>query len=91
MFLEVNADHQRMLDALKAPEHDSLDWIAVLPPHISKDESSWGKFQVDHGSCSGRQIPKSDLGQFLVDCLDMPEHYHQQCGLAYPVIATAAP
>lgn len=31
-FLDLNADHQRMYDALK---ESGLKWIAVFPPHIS--------------------------------------------------------
>lgn len=31
-FVDLNADHQRMLDAIKESE---LKWIAVLPPHIA--------------------------------------------------------
>lgn len=32
MFVDVNADHQRMYDALKA---SSLKYVAVFPPHIA--------------------------------------------------------
>lgn len=31
-FLDINADHQRMFDAIK---ESGLKWIAVLPPHIT--------------------------------------------------------
>merc|ERR1711928_71985 len=47
--------------------------------------------QVDHGSSPGRFIPKPDLGQFMIECLDQKEHYHQLCGLAFPVIQSHTP
>jgi hypothetical protein len=31
-FLDLNADHQRMLDCLTA---SGLKWVAVLPPHFT--------------------------------------------------------
>lgn len=31
-FVDLNEDHKRMLEIIKA---SPLDWIAVLPPHIS--------------------------------------------------------
>lgn len=78
MFKGLNADHQRMLDILK--KEDSLKWIAVLPPHIADTPS--GKYTVTHGSSPGRAISKRDLGAFLVECLENPEHYNKLCGLA---------
>ncbi|KAK4036371.1 flavin reductase (NADPH) [Daphnia magna] len=85
-FAEINADHKRMLETLQSPKYESLDWIAVLPPHIADEPSSNNQFKVNHGSSPGRQVPKSDLGQFMVECLSQPEHYHQLCGLAYPTL-----
>jgi hypothetical protein len=38
-FHDLNADHQRMLDCLKA---SGLKWVAVLPPHLT------GNCQVLH-------------------------------------------
>lgn len=32
IFNNINADHQRMFDAIK---ESGLKWIAVLPPHIA--------------------------------------------------------
>lgn len=86
-FAEINADHKRMLDVLQDPKYQSLDWVGVFPPHIADEPSSNNQFKVEHGSSPGRQIPKSDLGQFMFECLSQPEHYHQQCGLAYPVLS----
>lgn len=74
-----------MLDLLQMPKYESLSWVAVLPPHIADEPSSNGQFKVVHGSGPGRQIPKWDLAQFLFDSLWQPEHYHQLCGLAFPV------
>ena len=86
-FAEINADHKRMLDTLTSPKYQSLDWIAVCPPHIADEPSSNGQFKINHGSSPGRQIPKWDLGLFMFDCLSQPEHYRQQCGLAYPILS----
>lgn len=85
-FAEINADHKRMLDILQSPKYESLDWVAVLPPHIANEPSSNNQFKVNHGSSPGRQIPKWDLGQFMVECLSEPEHHHQLCGLAFPTL-----
>jgi len=90
-FQEVHADHVRMLKSLQSPEYETLNWVAVLPPQISDEESSNGQFQVVHGSSPGRFIPKPDLGQFMIECLDQKEHYHQLCGLAFPVIQSHTP
>jgi hypothetical protein len=38
-FRDLNADHQRMLDCLKA---SGLKWVAVLPPHLT------GNIQILH-------------------------------------------
>ena len=43
-----------------------------------------GNYEIKHGSSPGRAISKYDLGFFLVDCLDKPEHYHQMVGIAKP-------
>lgn len=85
-FAEINADHKRMLEALQNPKYQSLDWIAVYPPHIADEPSSNNQFKVNHGSSPGRQIPKWDLGQFMFECLSNPEHYHKHCGLAFPTM-----
>lgn len=86
-FAEINADHKRMLDVLQDLKYQSLDWVGVFPPHIADEPSSNNQFKVSHGSSPGRQIPKSDLGQFMFECLNQPEHYHKKCGLAYPVLS----
>lgn len=90
-FQEVHSDHVRMLNFLRSPEYESLDWVAVLPPQIADEESSNGQFAVVHGSCPGRFIPKPDLGQFMVECLDQKQHYHQLCGLAFPALQSHTP
>ncbi len=81
MFKDLNADHQRMFDQLK--KEDTLKWIAVLPPHIADTPS--GPYTVKHDSSPGRAISKRDLGTFLVESLNNPEHYQQVCGLATTV------
>jgi len=78
MFHEINADHQRMFNALKSSE---LQWIAVNPPHIA-DQPPTG-YITKHGASTGyRVISKYDLGKFFVDCLSMPEHYQKVVGIA---------
>lgn len=82
MLRDLTKDHQRMLEALKSSDRD---WIAVCPPHIEDKPSS--NYELKHGSSPGRAISKHDLGFFLVDCLDKPEHYHQMVGIAKPLPA----
>ncbi|KAK7586101.1 hypothetical protein V9T40_003977 [Parthenolecanium corni] len=86
MFKDLNADHQRMFDYLK--EQGTLKWIAVLPPHIADTPSS--PYTVKHDVSPGRVISKRDLGAFLVESLNNPEHYQQVCGLATNVQATSS-
>ncbi|KAJ4437013.1 hypothetical protein ANN_17145 [Periplaneta americana] len=76
-FLDLNADHQRMLDCIK---ESGLKWIAVLPPHFTDDPSS--KYTIKHGSAPGRSITKCDLATFLLESLTTPEHYNQLIGIA---------
>lgn len=77
VFRDLNADHQRMFDELKASD---LDYRAVLPPHIADEPK--GKYTTKHDSSPGRSISKFDLGSFLVDCLDQDEHNRKVIGLA---------
>lgn len=77
IFKDLNADHQRMFDILKA---SGLQWIAVLPPHIADTPSS--KVVVKHDESAGRVISKRDLGAFLVESLEQPDHYQRVCGIA---------
>lgn len=81
MFHGINDDHERMLHLLQATK--SLDWIAVMPPHIASTPA--GDYSVEIGSSPGRAISKYDLGKFMVKCLSNPDYYKQQCGLATKV------
>lgn len=83
MFHGINDDHERMLHLLQAAE--SLDWIAVMPPHIAGTPS--GDYSVEIGSSPGRAISKYDLGKFMIECLSKPDYYKQRCGLATKVPA----
>ncbi|XP_076235381.1 flavin reductase (NADPH) isoform X2 [Calliopsis andreniformis] len=74
---DLNADHQRMFDLIK---ESGLKWIAILPPHIADAPSS--KYIVKHDESPGRAISKQDLGTFLVESLQQPEHYQKVCGIA---------
>lgn len=76
-FEHLNAEHQKMLDLLKA---SGLDYIAVHPPHIADEPS--GEFKIAYGqSPGGRVISKYDLGKFLIDSLDQSEHYGKVVGI----------
>ncbi|CAD6227773.1 GSCOCG00006229001-RA-CDS [Cotesia congregata] len=76
-FVDLNADHQRMLDAIKESE---LKWIAVLPPHIAGLPNL--NYTVKHDESPGLVISKHGLGEFLVDSLEQSEHYQKICGIA---------
>lgn len=76
-FEHLNAEHQAMLDATKA---SGLDYIAVLPPHISSEPS--GPHTITHDKSPGRVVSKLDLAKFLVDSLDLKEHWGKVCGIA---------
>lgn len=84
MFHGINDDHERMLNLLEA-DVSSLDWIAVMPPHIAGTPS--GEYSVEIGSSPGRAISKYDLGKFMIECLSQPKFYRQKCGLATKVTA----
>lgn len=77
-FEHLNAEHKRMLDILK--NTTTLDYIAVLPPHIANEPSS--EHKILHDQSPGRVISKYDLAKFFVDSLDQPEHYGKVCGIA---------
>lgn len=77
IFKDLNADHQRMFDMIKASD---LKWVAILPPHIADTPKS--KYTVTFDSSPGRAISKQDLGAFLVECLTDPKYYKKVCGIA---------
>ncbi|XP_033191725.1 flavin reductase (NADPH) [Bombus vosnesenskii] len=77
IFKDVNADHQRMFDLLK---ESKLKWIAILPPHFTNVQRS--KYVVKHDESPGRTISIYDLGDFLIESLQQPEHYQKVCGIA---------
>lgn len=76
-FFYLNGEHQAMYDILKQTD---LNYIAVMPPHINKEPAS--EHQIVHDKSAGRIISKYDLGAFLIDSLEIPEHYRQSCGIA---------
>jgi len=77
IFKDLNADHQRMFDLIKA---SGLKWVAILPPHIADTPKS--KYTVAFDSSPGRAISKHDLGAFLVECLENPDYHQKVCGIA---------
>lgn len=76
-FEHLNAEHKRMLDIIKGT---SLDYIAILPPHIADEPSS--EHKILHDQSPGRVVSKLDLAKFFIDSLDQPEHYGKVCGIA---------
>ncbi|KAH8354415.1 hypothetical protein KR084_010401 [Drosophila pseudotakahashii] len=76
VFHRLNEEHQRMLDLTKA---SGLDWIAILPPHIADEPAT--AYTVVHDEAPGRLVSKYDLGKFIIDSLDQPEHYGKVCGI----------
>ncbi|XP_068894570.1 flavin reductase (NADPH) [Tenebrio molitor] len=77
MFKDLNADHKRQFDLVKA---SNLKFIAVLPPHIADQPGS--EYQIKHDASPGRVISKHDLGRFLIDSLTQPEHHGKVCGIS---------
>lgn len=77
IFKDLNEDHERQFNIVKG---SGLKWVSVLPPHIADAPSS--KLTIKYDESPGRAISKYDLGAFLIDCLDQPEHYHKVCGIA---------
>lgn len=80
MMANINAEHKTMLELVKAAAVD-LDYVAVLPPHISGDQPA-GTATVEHDVSPGRIVSKVDLAGFLVDALEQSEHYGRICGIA---------
>lgn len=77
VFVDLNADHKRMLEAIK---ESGLEYRAVLPPHIADEPSA--PFQVMYDKTPGRSISKYDLGKFFIDCLENDEHAGKVIGIA---------
>lgn len=77
MFEHLNAEHKAMLDATQA---SGLDYVAILPPHIADEPAS--EVIVLHDKSPGRVVPKPNLAKFLIDSLDMSEHWGKVCGIA---------
>ncbi|XP_076258263.1 flavin reductase (NADPH) [Rhynchophorus ferrugineus] len=75
-YRDITADHQRMLDALK---ESNLKFIAILPPHIADKPES--EYKVENNQYLGKVVSKHDLGNFLIESLEKPEHYRQICGI----------
>lgn len=81
MFHRLNDEHKRMLDLTKSSD---LDYIAILPPHIADEPAT--DYTVLHDDAPGRLVSKYDLGRFIIDSLEQPEHYQQVCGIAKKVV-----
>ncbi|CAD6992897.1 flavin reductase (NADPH) [Ceratitis capitata] len=80
VFHKLNEEHKRMLDLTKA---SGLEYVAILPPHISDEPST--DYSVQHDDAPGRAISKYDLAKFVVDSLEQNEHIGKVCGVAKKV------
>ncbi|EDS36345.1 conserved hypothetical protein [Culex quinquefasciatus] len=78
MFTDLNIEHQRMLDILKA---SSLEFRAILPPHIADEPSGEFALAYDKPPNLSRTISKIDLGMFLIDSLFDDKHAKQVIGI----------
>ncbi|XP_059047806.1 flavin reductase (NADPH) [Achroia grisella] len=78
-FVDLNEEHKRMLGLLKA---STVDWIAVLPPHIADEPSRELIIEVNPKQSPARVVSKWDLGQFFVDALSEPKYYKSVIGIA---------
>lgn len=78
MFTDLNAEHQRMLDLIKA---SSLEYRAVLPPHIADEPSKEFVLAYDKPPNMTRSISKIDLGKFLIESLFDEKHAKQVIGI----------
>ncbi|XP_033832896.1 flavin reductase (NADPH) [Periophthalmus magnuspinnatus] len=65
-LLPVTEDHDRMYSLLQS---SSLDYVAVMPPHIGDDLPLTASYQAAEKMLRGRAISKHDLGHFFVQCL----------------------
>lgn len=82
MFKNINTEHKKMLEITKA---SGLEFVAILPPHIADEPSS--EVTVLHNECpsNSRTVSKYDLGKFIVDSLEQPQHFGKVCGIAKKV------
>lgn len=78
MFTELNADHKRMLDVLKASD---LEYRAILPPHIADEPSTEYVIAYDKSPGLTRSISKLDLGKFLIEALFEDQHAGKVIGM----------
>ncbi|XP_065093554.1 flavin reductase (NADPH)-like [Ochlerotatus camptorhynchus] len=78
MFAELNADHKRMLDVVKA---SGLEYRAILPPHIADEPSAEYAIAYDKSPGLTRSISKLDLGKFLIESLFDDQHAGKVIGM----------
>lgn len=78
-FEHLNKEHKTMLDSVKS---SGLDYIAILPPHISNEPSC--EHKILHDQSPSRVVSIYDLANFLIDSLEQKEHYGKVCGIGKP-------
>jgi len=79
VFIEINKEHGRMLEALESSS--SVDWVASLPPHIA-DSPEAGYLVKEAALPGGRVVSKHDLAQFLIDALSQPDMYKKKMAIS---------
>nr|XP_053629084.1 flavin reductase (NADPH)-like isoform X3 [Cherax quadricarinatus] len=77
-YLPLLDDHERMLEALKS---SNLEWIAVLPSHLT-DEPGNGDYVKEYGYSPGGMVSKYNLADFMVSCLSDDSNLYQLCGIS---------
>ena len=79
-FVNINAEHRRVFDAL---QQSSLDWIAACPPYI-RDYPRTGHYRAVAGTAPdhAEQISRFDLADFTLDQLTSDQYLRQLVGVA---------
>ncbi|XP_055532509.1 flavin reductase (NADPH) [Wyeomyia smithii] len=78
MFTNLNAEHKKMLDIIKA---SGLEYRAVFPPHIADEPASEYVTAFDKSPGLTRSISKLDLGKFLIESLFDDQYTGKQIGI----------
>lgn len=78
MFVNLNAEHKKMLEIIKA---SGLEYRAVFPPHIADEPSGEYVTAFDKSPGLTRSISKLDLGKFLIESLFDEQYAGKQVGI----------
>ncbi|XP_058835176.1 flavin reductase (NADPH) [Topomyia yanbarensis] len=78
IFTDLNAEHGRMLDVVKA---SGLEYRAIFPPHIADEPAGEYITAYDKSPGVSRSISKHDLGKFLIESLFDERHAGKLIGI----------